>query len=123
MTLTTTKRPDYHLLSVGDIVHTKSKTSEKWEIMLVDKAGYTFPEFHREDGPAYRFLNLTTGEAYRESWWYHGRRHRLDGPAITDFREAVNQQYWVNGKQYTLEEFNALPEVIAASNRALDYEL
>jgi hypothetical protein len=43
------------------------------------------------------------------AWWKHGKRHRLDGPAVVwnvlnGFQER-DQEYWVDGQQYSKDEF------------------
>ena len=65
---------------------------------------YLDGELHRLDGPAIEFVN---GD---KSWYKEGKMHRLDGPA----EEYANgyQFYWIDDKDYSEEEFNALPEVI-----------
>lgn len=56
----------------------------------------------RDNGPAVEFINGTE--------WYmkDGQFHRLDGPAITWADRTENRyEYWVNGRQLTVDEFYA----------------
>lgn len=57
---------------------------------------YVHGTLHREGGPAVRWVVM-------EGWYRNGVPHREDGPAIiwTDYRE----EYWIDGIQYTKEEF------------------
>lgn len=51
-------------------------------------------EWHRLDGPAY--VAYWEGVTWRETWWQHGLRHRLDGqPASIDHRANVLE--WIVG--------------------------
>lgn len=62
-------------------------------IHYVDKLG----KYHRVDGPSYISKNF-------EAWHSHGKYHRTDGPAIVDSDKSI-KEYWINGKQFTEEEF------------------
>jgi hypothetical protein len=59
---------------------------------------------HRLDGPAVTFKN---GE---KQWWVNGLIHREDGPAVV-FPEGINQ-WWIKNAVYRTKEdyFNALSE-------------
>lgn len=48
--------------------------------------------FHREDGPAHTHKNY-------EAWYWEGKRHRLDGPAVTIITSngIKEEQWWING--------------------------
>ena len=59
---------------------------------------------HRLDGPAAFYTNRD------KEWWIDGHLHRLDGPAIE--KHTGESRFFVRGKRYSKEEFNALPEVI-----------
>ena len=54
--------------------------------------------FHREDGPAYE--NEATGY---KGWWFGGKRHRLDGPAVEG---KTTKEWFINGKMISEEDFN-----------------
>jgi hypothetical protein len=50
-------------------------------------------------------------------WYKDGKRHRLSGPAIESVYDRNDPdgkltEWWVEGKPYSKEEFDALPEVI-----------
>lgn len=45
---------------------------------------------HREDGPAIIM-------PHREEWWEHGGRHRIGAPAIYRTDEQMNEEWWENG--------------------------
>ena len=62
-------------------------------------------EWHRTNGPAAIYNNGT------EIWYHRNIRHRLDGPAMVF--PNVGEVWFINGKEYTKEEFNAHPDVIA----------
>ncbi len=51
---------------------------------------------HRIGGPAREWNNG------HKTYFQNGKLHRLDGPAITDNGE---EEYWIEGKEYTKEEF------------------
>ena len=79
-----------------------------------DKYYYHSDMLHREDGPA---VELATGE---KEWWFHGRKHRIGGPAIENssgkywYRNGLldredgpaielvggNKEWWVHGKRH-----------------------
>lgn len=78
------------------VKHNKRYYEDELYIEYFDEKGY----LHRKDGPAW--TSKVTG---RIEWWIHGVRHRLDGPAIIDPRHDI-ETYWVNGKQFSKEEFD-----------------
>ena len=85
------------------------------------KSWYLNGQLHREDGPAVEWANGS------KSWYLNGKLHREDGPAV---EWASGTKYWylngqplskeewekrvtkktinVNGKDFTVEELNAL---------------
>jgi hypothetical protein len=79
-------------------------------------AWYKNDEVHRDGGePAVEFSHgtkkwLINGKHHREDgaqyWYFHGDRHRLDGPAIK--YGSGNVEYWINGKELSEKEFNTI---------------
>lgn len=74
------------------------------DVFICGKEIYTDENeyWHRENGPAYITEELQT-------WWKHGKRHRIDGPAV-DSNNGY-KEWWVNGKKLdctTQEEFELL---------------
>ena len=67
-------------------------------------------EYHRIGGPAWIVKHDPKSE--REEWWVNNKRHRLDGPAVTWAKCPVwsnsTKEYWIDGCEYTEEEFNKL---------------
>jgi hypothetical protein len=53
-------------------------------------------ELSRYDGPAYE--DFETGY---KSYWKHGMRHRVDGPAVITSNDDL--EYWVNGKRHRVD--------------------
>jgi uncharacterized protein (UPF0305 family) len=63
------------------------------------KVWFQHGEIHRDNGPAFQLSNGI------KVWYKNGQRHRLDGPA----HEGINKSLWyIEGKQYTEEEFNKI---------------
>jgi hypothetical protein len=60
-------------------------------------------KLHRLNGPA------IVDNGY-EAWWVNGKRHRLDGPAMT-WPDGINE-WWVNGKELTQQGFERHPLVV-----------
>jgi len=61
--------------------------------------------FHREDGPA---AIWTSG---RQEWYFCGRLHRDDGPAVMYYDDDGPLEWWLDGMPYSREAwFEALPE-------------
>lgn len=85
----------YTCLNGMDLTHVKAD----YEEIYVDSKGHA----HRLDGPAIQY-HSGCNQGHR-AWYLHGKRHRLDGPAVI---KAWTQckEYWIEGKQYTEEEFN-----------------
>ena len=57
-------------------------------------------KLHREDGPAIEYSNGG------KCWCINGELHRLDGPAI-EYSNG-DRQWWINNKQYSFEEWDRL---------------
>lgn len=71
---------------------------EKWNEY---KAWYFNGKKHREGAPAVYYGS----EEHTPKFWYkNGKYHRLDGPAV-EFEKRSKDEYWVNGKQFSKEEF------------------
>jgi len=64
------------------------------------KRWYSWKTLHREDGPAIEYADGT------KMWSRYGLLHRDDGPAIV--HSGDKKAWWLNGKQYTQEEFRLL---------------
>ena len=66
------------------------------ELANGSKAWWLNDKLHREDGPA---IEWASGDTF---WYLNGKLHRTNGPACEwDDRK----EWWLNGKQYTEEEF------------------
>ena len=63
---------------------------------------------HREDGPATEYASGT------KEWFINGELHREDGPAIDWFGY---KEYWVDGKEYTEEEFNEIMKTFGGKHK------
>jgi len=87
-----------------------------------NKLWYIGGQLHREDGPAILYPDGSTewffkGELHREDgpavelscgvseWYKDGCRHRLDGPAVVYTNPADEDEYWIEGRYLTKEEF------------------
>lgn len=75
---------------------------------LVERDGtlwwFTHGELDRDDGPALEHAGGT------KEWFWKGNRHNLYGPAVDysgDDLDDMIDEWWVDGKQYTKEEFPA----------------
>jgi hypothetical protein len=64
-----------------------------------DKIWYLDNNLHREGGPA---IESHDG---RKEWFVHGVRHREDGPAIEINDGSCRKAWYLNGRQYSEEEF------------------
>jgi hypothetical protein len=86
-----------------------------------DKRWYFNGKLHREDGPA---IEWADGDRY---WYIHGNRHREDGPAI----EYANgdKSWYINDEQLTESQFNQrtaknlIPSVKVVEIDGVKYEL
>lgn len=70
-------------------------------------------QLHREDGPAiegYPSMIVLSDVYFTQQWFVKGKRHRTDGPAIVNLKVDGSAEYawWLNGKEYTEEEFNSI---------------
>jgi hypothetical protein len=54
-------------------------------------------QYHREDGPAFEFVNGF------KSWFLHGHCHRTDGPA-TEWQDGASE-WWLYGNKLTLDQW------------------
>ena len=57
---------------------------------------------HRTDGPAIDLVETELGTV--KKWSINGKYHREDGPAV-EFGNGY-KEWWMNGVQYSKEEFN-----------------
>jgi hypothetical protein len=69
---------------------------------ISDKNGNEFwynsnGEYHRENGAAVTYNNIK-----KQHYYQHGKRHRLDGPAI---KTPKYESWYIEGIQYSKEEF------------------
>jgi antitoxin component YwqK of YwqJK toxin-antitoxin module len=66
-------------------------------------------ELHRLDGPA-KINYYPSGKLSTEFWYKNGKRHRIGGPAVLDYdydgKVVAFYEYWINGMQYTKEEYD-----------------
>lgn len=67
-------------------------------------AYYLDGQLHRLDGPALEWLDGT------KRWKKAGKLHCLSGPA-EEYADG-SRYWWVEGNEYSEEDFNVLPEVI-----------
>jgi hypothetical protein len=58
-------------------------------------------QLHREGNPAVVFAEIV------KVWYYYGKRHRLDGPALVINSTTVysSVSYYIEGKKYTKEDY------------------
>ena len=75
-------------------------------ILWLDREG----EIHRTNQPAY------INPGYYKSWFKHGKRHRLDGPAV-EFGNG-NVQWWIEGVYY-----NSFSKFIIVAREHKDFEI
>lgn len=68
----------------GGVYCLYSDGHEEW----LDSAGH----YHREGGPAIKY---SIGD---ESWYFHGERHRLDGPAQDWQASSLLLAWWYHGE-------------------------
>lgn len=59
--------------------------------------------FHRDGDLPADIQRDDYGNEEWEAYYKNGKLHRLTGPAVIDYDE---EEYWINGKQYTKEEFD-----------------
>ena len=62
---------------------------------------------HNENGPAFLEYDSATGRIEYESYHINGELHRLDGPAIFEKFQTVDDEllYYIDNKNYTEDEF------------------
>jgi hypothetical protein len=65
-----------------------------WHSDKYDEQG----RLHCEDGPAVTLVCIET-ENVSKQWYHHGKRHRLDGPAII----GHSKLWYINGHKVTNE--------------------
>lgn len=84
---------------VNDKLHRIGKPAI--ESPLGAKYWYFNGKLHRENGPAIEY-------GPHKEWYKHDKRHRLDGPALETMNDKENiiYEWWIEGIQYTEEEFN-----------------
>jgi hypothetical protein len=70
-----------------------------------NKWWYLNNQFHRADGPACEHAD---GSKF---WYLNDKLHRIDGPAV---ELAYGERWYINGKQYSEEDFNVIKEVLWA---------
>jgi hypothetical protein len=70
-----------------------------------NKYWYLNGKLHRTDGPAIE------SEYWGNHWVVNGRPHRTDGPAV---ERPDGKEWYVNGKEYTEEEFEIVKQVLWA---------
>jgi len=60
--------------------------------------------YHRDgEKPALIVTAVAQFRFSRKEWWIHGKKHRLDGPAIEYEESARHKEWWVNGKRHRLD--------------------
>lgn len=70
------------------------KSNNLKEILFFNKY-----DLHHEHSPALIIFN-TYGEIIQETWYNHGRKHRLDGPAQIIYKNKQIQfvDWWINNQ-------------------------
>ena len=86
----------YHSDKEMKIRHREDGPAIEWE--TGEKGWYLNGKLHREDGPA---IECAYGGKY---WYLNGKCHREDGPAIE--RANGYKEWWLNDIRYSEEEFN-----------------
>ncbi len=90
-------------LSCKEVIH---NDANKRSVCRFDKNN----QYHCETGPAYKDNTGFT------SWHIHGKRHRLDGPAIIS-RNLEDGMYFINGKEYSKEKFDEMTKKFKVEDR------
>ena len=83
---------------------------------LLPGSFYVGNPLHRTDGAAYIRYNENY-KVIRKEYWYNGKIHRLDGPAVTTDafeRFKACELYFIEGKPYTEEKYYSHPKVLLA---------
>ena len=75
-------------------------SDECYELVSLSGEKYYFKDsngniYHRVGGPAYQ-------SGPYEEWYFDGKLHREDGPAI--HRKGQDAEYWLNGKRFFSKE-------------------
>ena len=87
-----------------------------------DRRWYLNGKLHREDGPAIEYANGTrfwflNDNCHREDgpaiecsdgrrfWYLNDKRHREDGPAVEYTDDRCRRRWYLDGVEYTEEEF------------------
>jgi len=66
------------------------------------KVWYREGKLHRTDGPAVEDIN-----GYKV-WYQDDNLHRLDGPAIENADGSGSKEWYIDGKEYSQDEFNKI---------------
>ena len=76
-------------------------------VITVDDAGVTRYKldgvWHRVGGPAIDCP--TSNKFWYKYWYYHGLRHRMDGPAV-EYECEKNNRWYIFDKQYSKEVYD-----------------
>jgi hypothetical protein len=88
-------KPAVQILGCGDTWKAPHDTCENFLITGYCDIWFLDGELHRDNAPA---LLYHDGSVW--SWWSHGKRHRLCGPARS------SGEWWINGTQYMEKQFN-----------------
>ena len=94
---------------------TYKKTRDRLTMYALDPQ---MTKLHRIDGPAIIEPGI-------EEWWLNGRRHRIGGPAVIAHgygRETVYEKWWVEGVQFTEEDYNNLMKKLSTLTDDSDKE-
>jgi len=73
---------------------------------------------HHDDGPAIEYKN---GPAYGRGpaqWYFEGKRHRKDGPAVEWY--DGDKEWYLNGVKYIEEEYWKIIESLKSKVRVLN---
>lgn len=62
---------------------------------------------HRDNLPAVEYTHFEGGKPiwYINEWYQYDKRHRIDGPAIESTYSGHKNKYYINGIEYTEQEF------------------
>lgn len=105
----------------GELIETKicpsgiiieNRPEKEWiELWIIKSSFYIY---HNEFGPA--LVSAMSGIHYEE-WYQNGKRHRLDGPAVSHRYKSnpkiiLKSNYYIDGVFFHKEEYWNHPEVI-----------
>jgi hypothetical protein len=90
------------------------------DVVWLDSDGF----LHNDNGPA----KIVCGDSFnsgiikwdnpsRECYYKHGKAHRLDGPAIIFHRNTDNNRFYIEGVEYTKEDYYSLINNVEPENR------